>query len=574
MERDGSCRFLLNPDSAMPRMTIDTDLLRKRYSAGQRFTKNEWSVIGTGMSRSFPPDPRTVIDVHDLLLFIKAFPRNATDHERATDGLERLSADAANRAQGNRRFSRALRDSGIDGLPMRAHFSIDLCRWLLAAAPSAVRMDALDGEEDLVRGTLLALSLQVEREAMDDARHVVFDRLNEASGGSPLSWLVNAIDRATDDPHLRHVLWEGCRPGIVITPQRSPLSRTYCEGPDDPVHHFPAGTRGLIGVQAEITRPLAPAVSLPPAQRHALLVASRGALIGHQRETDPVTFCDAVAVAHQRLEHGISVTLLPLPPGRRTAIDAYVGYVAYTNNVPVAYGGAWLFPGKSKVGINVFPAFRGGPSSMLFAQILRCYSQRYEVGCFEAENYQLGHGNSDGIRSGAYWFYHRLGFRTQHPRLSAMAGSEAERMRLEPGYRSPPAVLRKLVTEPMLLKLDDERAPLFEPLDLAERALRHLSTEAKGDRRAARERIALRVARRLGAGSMHRWPQADRSGFADLAPAIDPIGDLERWSAADKARLIRLMRAKGGITEDAYIASLRRHQRLLDSWAHMLKGTG
>lgn len=551
--------------------TIDADRLRKRYAAGESFTAEEWDLITARRPWPNVPDGRTAIELHDLLLFIKAFPHAADDRARADEGLLRITERAGQVAAGRTRFAYALQDSGLDGQPMHAHLSIDLCRWLVATAPSMVRTDALLGEDDSVRTTLLALCLPVEREAMEDARHGNFDRLMAASNGAPLPWLVQAIDRATPDPHVRQALWEVCRPHIIITPQRSPLSRTCCTGIDGPVHFFPHGTRSLTGDPAMITQPTATAERLNARQRNTLATAARGVLIGHQRETDPVTHVDPRALSHHRMDHGIGVLLLPLPPERRTAFDAYVGYVAFANSVPVAYGGAWVFPGKTKVGINVFPAFRGGPSSMLFAQILRCYAQRYKVATFEAENYQLGHGNSDGIRSGAYWFYHRLGFRTTHPRLAAVAAAEVELMRATPGHRTPASVLRRLASEPMLLHLRDERPSPFEPLDLAERVLHHLAQMEHGDRSAAGARMTDRVARALGIRSMRTWSAAERAGFAHMAPAVDLIDDLPSWPPADKRRLMTLMCAKGALTEDRYAQLLRGHRRLLDAWARVLR---
>lgn len=554
--------------------TIDMDQLRRRYAAGGSLTSSEWSVISADERWTAPPHARSVIEAHDLLLFIRAFPRNVADRDRASAGLARISGRAAELAAARKGFANGLRDSGIDGQPMRARFSIDLCRWLLVEEPGAIALDALEGEEDLVRNTLLALVHQSEREAMDDARHDPLARLHDASNGAPLPWLVNAIDHATADPHLRHALWETCGPGIRVTPRHSKLSRTWCEGLADPVHPFPTGTRELGDPRMAMNKPLLPETRLDPRQRRALILAGRGVLIGHQRETDPVTLANGRSIVHQRLDHGMSIALLQLPVGRRTAFDAYVGYVAFANNVPVAYGGAWIFPGKSKVGISVFPAFRGGPSTMLFAQVLRCYAQRYGVGCFEAENYQLGHGNADGIRSGAYWFYHRLGFRTEHPRLAQVAAAERERVRLEVGYRTPAAVLRKLVVEPMLLRVNGEDAPVFEPLDLSERVMEHLAATAEGDRSMALERLARRVARKLGVGSMRGWSHGDRAGFMELAPAVDPIPDLERWTRSDKQDLVKVMCAKGAITEDRYIARLRRHARLLQAWSLIASGGG
>ena len=59
------------------------------------------------------------------------------------------------------------------------------------------------------------------------------------------------------------------------------------------------------------------------------------------------------------------------------------------------------------MGLNVLPPFRGGNSTRLFTQLLRLYARKYKVERFEAENYQLGHQNPEGLRSGAYWFYYR-----------------------------------------------------------------------------------------------------------------------------------------------------------------------
>jgi hypothetical protein len=53
-----------------------------------------------------------------------------------------------------------------------------------------------------------------------------------------------------------------------------------------------------------------------------------------------------------------------------------------------------------------------------FAQLLRLYHSAFDVDRFEAGNYQVGYGNPEGLRSGAYWFYDRLGFR---PMTAAIA---------------------------------------------------------------------------------------------------------------------------------------------------------
>lgn len=547
--------------------TLDASALRKLYASGVGLTDDQWALITLDKGWGADPEPRTIIEIHDLLLFVKAFPLKAEDRRRAEVGLTSVSERASELAGSRAGYAKILFDSGIAGTAMRARFSIDMCRWMLEVEPGAVSIDGLEGDESRVRELLLSLVLPAERDAADDERHDVLSRIKDLSAGGPLRWMIGAIEMRTPDPLLRHALWENCGIALSVRPGRSVLARTWCEGVVGPLHAWPEGLKGKVDVRGIMEAPLSNDGRLDARHRRPWLDAARGVLVGCQRETDPVTLCDPAAVRYHPMGEGIGVALFTLPPSRRAAYDPYVGYVAFSNAVPVAYGGAWLFPGKSKVGINIFPAFRGGPSQLLFAQILRCYAQRYGTGCFEAENYQLGCGNADGIRSGAYWFYHRMGFRTTVPRLADIAEQEAGRMRADPAHRTDSAVLRKLAAEPMRLEMHREDAPMFEPLDLSERVLHHLAGISRGDRHQALRIVSRRVARALGVSrNMRSWPDRDRAGFVDLAPAIDLIPDLEKWPPGEKRLLVSLMRSKARLTEDQYIASLRRHKRLLKAW--------
>ncbi|MBK7965160.1 MAG: hypothetical protein IPK10_07600 [Bacteroidetes bacterium] len=79
--------------------------------------------------------------------------------------------------------------------------------------------------------------------------------------------------------------------------------------------------------------------------------------------------------------------------------------------MPYAYGGTWLLGSMAKIGLNIFPSYRGGESTWFFAQLMRVYSQEFNPDYFIAEPYQVGRGNPEGIASGAFWFYYKLGYR-------------------------------------------------------------------------------------------------------------------------------------------------------------------
>jgi hypothetical protein len=229
-----------------------------------------------------------------------------------------------------------------------------------------------------------------------------------------------------------------------------------------------------------------------------------------------------------------------------------------------------MFPGKTKVGVNVFPALRGGASTLLFAQILRCYAQRYGVDRFEADPYQLGHGNEDGVASGAYWFYYKLGFRPTDKASMRITEREARRMAKDKAYRCPVHVLRDLVALPMVLPVKDGPAPI-EPVELSRAVMQHVARAHAGDQHAATLAARDRVLRALGITDMHTWNEAERHWATSLCLAVDLVADLERWTPKDKALLAALLRAKGASTEARYIDLLHQHTRLWEAWGKAVK---
>jgi hypothetical protein len=127
--------------------------------------------------------------------------------------------------------------------------------------------------------------------------------------------------------------------------------------------------------------------------------------------------------------------------------------------VPLAYGGAWIFPGTSKVGINVFPALRGGESAWFFAQLLRLYRQRFGVDRFEAENYQLGHNNPDGLKSGAYWFYYRHGVPPGTKEVATHGSREFKKLVVTQGSPSAVEAAEELVEHGLEVIIEERTGP-------------------------------------------------------------------------------------------------------------------
>jgi hypothetical protein len=107
-------------------------------------------------------------------------------------------------------------------------------------------------------------------------------------------------------------------------------------------------------------------------------------------------------------------------------------------------------------GFNLYYTFRDGETAWLYTRILRLMRQLLGVTVFSIDPYQVGHGNEEGIESGAFWFYRKLGFRPVKPELLKLTEAEETKAAKDPRHRTSAARLRKLAAGHMLFSLTDE----------------------------------------------------------------------------------------------------------------------
>jgi hypothetical protein len=190
--------------------------------------------------------------------------------------------------------------------------------------------------------------------------------------------------------------------------------------------------------------------------------------------------------------------------------------------------------------------------------VLRVYRQCFDVERFVAEPSQFGGSNKEGLQSGAFWFYYRLGFRPLDPRAAQRAEDAWARLRADPGQRTPIGELRRFTSSDIELRL--QALPECEPGVLSDAVTRWIGRAFGGDRAAAEQAATRVAARALGVQGMERWPAAERDAFRALAPLIALVPDLPRWPATAKRSLVALMRAKGS-DEFCFHEGLTRHAR-------------
>jgi hypothetical protein len=514
--------------------------------------------------------PRVLLDYRDTLRFLLAYPETPNLYRTVARALARVDDLAAALPAA---ALRSLAGTGVPGSAVTATLTLDIARWLARRHPDAAEIDSF-GDDGRPLAGVLSLALPPLEAELTAAAVDSLELLDEAKGGAPsrLAFLVDAIDAIDAAPAVRGLLFESLAPYVTIRAGGT-LARAIARGHATAPHcHAAPLEKTVADPRAVIDEPLPPPRPLSARQQSALIDTARATLAVLARETDPVTWPSRGGVTLFELPRGASVALYPMDPSRRFALDSHTGYLLMKNGVPVGYGGGWPFLAVCRTGINVFPAFRGGESSWLFAQVLRVYRHHFGVSRFVVEPYQFGAGNREGLRSGAFWLYYRLGFRPVERTLRGLAAAEFERIRKAGGYRSSLPTMRALAASDIALDLAPTDAAMrVDAGDLSRAASRHVGDAHRGDRRAAATTAVRRVAAALGAGDPSRWPAAEARAFRSLAQVIARVPDLDRWTREERAACLALMRAKGAADDAPYFRALVAHRRLAEGMLAILR---
>jgi len=509
-------------------------------------------------------DPTVLVTYHDCLLCLLAYPETRALRDAARIELARVARAAREIVtEGSARARAKLANTGIAWTPVTINFGWDVARWLVRRFATRAEIDSF-GEDGVALATILTAALpaiEFELVATDETSLDFLDLASAGHRGTRLAWLVAAFDRMPCDDALRAHLFDTLQPFIAIEPRNSILSRTFVRGLPAPTFFHRHGVVRNVDLASLLEQPLPAARRLTPAARRHIVDAGRAMLAALGRETDAIALAYPEGVAWHELGRGIAVALYTMQPERRSPLDSHVGMMLFKNGIPVGYGGGWPFAGTCRIGVNIFAPFRGGESALLFGQVLRVYRQRFSVGRFVVEPSQFGGTNKEGLLSGAFWFYYRLGFRPIDPRSARLAGDEWVKMQTDRTYRTQIPALRRFTRSDIELRLRD--VPACEPADLSSGVTTWIDERHDGDRTAALS-AARRIAKRALGTDDDRWPKDEQRAFGELALIVAQIRDLGRWPAADKRAVVGWMRAKGG-DEFHFHERLSRHRRLREA---------
>jgi len=418
-------------------------------------------------SRMRVRDAETLIRLHELVLFLRAYPHSPAV-VRLTEAALHVFA---------RRVS-ALREGGVDLSPLEHPdvsgiadtsvtdtFSFSIVRWLVRHYPAqlSIYWEWFESENRLAETWPRFMPL-LEEDANVEANVPYREWLAAARGReAELTWLVERFDELAlpdrqkaelYDSQQLYVTWMprygSTRTGMRSETRRSARNVFY--------HRGPLIQRREISLRDELT-------AAPPKLRKLSLADGEGALdlareasTIRYRELYGFTHGDPAHVYEADLGRGVQLVLAGLPAEKRLPLRAYHAAMIYKNGVPIGYfEGLSLFE-RMESGFNLYYTFRDGETAWLYARVLNVMHHFAGVTSFAIDPYQVGYENEEGIESGAFWFYRKLGFRPTKRDVLRLVEREEEKIAARAGYRTSPRTLRKLAQSPMIFELDEKRA--------------------------------------------------------------------------------------------------------------------
>lgn len=419
-------------------------------------------------------------ELHEQLLFRRAYPSSEEDARQADEQLAGFPARLeAQRAAGTDLTPlEEYAISGIAGSGMTAVFSYGVARHLVRRHGDDVRLawEAWDAPEAL--GRVLPALLPLAHEQTLVEAHVPWEEWLTAAahGRAPLDWLLRAIARRGPDPRDAADRYDSLQAPLRWTFGASSATRTLMRLPVKSLfcHTGPSLTRRDAPLDAIPDLPPLPVRSLDAGAGEMVLALARDTSAVRYRELHGFTWGDPRSVRQICAGRGVELFLSGVPPAHRLPIRGYHALSIWKNGVPIGYFEGLTILDRMDAGFHLYGTFRAGETAWIYSQVLHACHQLLGVTCFVVAPYQLGYENEEGIESGAFWFYRKLGFRSASPEIRHLTEREERRLAAHAGSRSSATMLLRLAREPMIYEFPEAASGAWDEFVL-ERALLRLA---------------------------------------------------------------------------------------------------
>ena len=511
------------------------------------------------LSRARLATGNEVLRLHEAAAFVRAYPDSAAVLDAAGRILDRFEHRAD-----LRRFASALEDSGIAGTAIRYRFFGSTALWLARRFPGRLSLDWTEGAfDDRLHAAWPLLLPDAEAEAIRRASigpREAIERLRRP-GETDAEFFLRHAFALPGGPRVREATHDAIDAAYRLDPGPGTPSRTRAAlAPAPVVFRDAPPRRGPADPARALRIPPREVREATPREGRRLVELARQAMVTRARDLDAFAHGDPRDVTIVDDGDGLAFALIGVAPPFRLFLPAVYGALTLRNGVPIGYVQIDVLFGNAEMSYNTFATFRGAEAGFVFGRLLAAVAHVFRVRSFSVEPYQLGHGNDEGLDSGAWWFYALAGFRPRDPAIARLAARELARRSHRRTYRTSRATLARLATRHLHWPARARPGIVVTPIDRIGFAIAP---------HAGLPDVTARAAARLGLRTLRGFDGDERDWLRRWAPLIAALRGVERWSSRDRAALIEVLRAKAGRRETDYVKKFEAHPRLPRAILHL-----
>ncbi len=511
------------------------------------------------------PSAETVTALHELLCFCRAYPDDRALLAQVTRMLDRFGE-----RRDLRRFRDELANSGLEGTAVHYEFFMQMAQWVAERWPDRLSIDWEEyGDGEPIEKILSMLTLYPETAGLDEQGYTVREWLDLLKGPdeTDATFLVRRIGDLELNTFQREYLYEHLAVPMTIAAGPGGPSRSRARLGSARVH-FQAGPLNTSrpDLPTELRRSPERITPVSVRKGQAIIDLAREAMVTRSRDLDAFAFGDPNDVRLIDCGDGLQFAAIGLIPERRLMFEAVYGFLTFKNNVPIGYVLNSALFGSVEVAYNVFDTYRGGEAGHIYGRLLAALRHLFGADTFTIYPYQLGgDGNREGLESGAWWFYQKLGFRARDEHVTTLMNRELARMKKNPHHRSSIATLEELATENVFYDLGRPRQDVIGGLAMGrvgERITAFLSSRFGSQRREGAKVCVQEARRLLGVKRPRNLTIGEQLAWERWAPLALTLPGVVRWTAAEKRDFAAVISAKGGRRESDFVALFDGHRKL------------
>jgi hypothetical protein len=513
--------------------------------------------------------PGRLIRLHDTLYFMRAYPDDDDVLLTVTSLVSSLREKVAAQTGGDPQHP-PFENTGLPGSCNRHSYSYEVLKRMVKLFPGSFDIDwsEIDYEPTFVDALNLTV-LPGESRGLEDEYLGLRDWLQQCKtkpNQTDLEAVLRLFGESSLPPRQRVHVFESCEYPVVY--RLSEPGSARCEvghTPNRPHYQKEPFSHARFPLRPKIVQPLERHRKLDRAQGRNMIDLSLAALCSRNLEIHPLIYANPADVMIADGGRGLQIVLAGMMPEFRAVAETDFFFLILKNGLPIAYGPASVFLGCCEMGINLFPEFRGGEIRYIYSQFMRVLYHVGGVRYFFLTSYGMGDGNPEAIKSGAFWFYRKLGFKAADPDVEALARDEEAIMRRKPAYRSSLATLHELSLTDAYFDLSGGACKPVSFEHLGHAVSRLVREQFGGSRRRAERATVEKVAQLLDVRDLGAWTREEKTALRRWAPILVLSPELSDWPPNEKRSLAAAIRAKGGNSEFEYVRRMNRIRRLQDA---------